>query len=106
MSLFACLATRDINDLVGPEFHFAPDMYPLFSKGLGGSINGVLRQYGVFPDQDIMHVPRSLTMLESSTLNFAALDAWNVLLGLEDRASVRGMRVLTQGTSGMSLFTE
>jgi NADPH:quinone reductase-like Zn-dependent oxidoreductase len=74
------------------------------SSGLGGVIDGTLRQYGAFDEQGLVHVPENLNWLEASTLSCAALTAWNALYGLEGRVLKPGDTVLTQGTGGVSTF--
>jgi NADPH:quinone reductase-like Zn-dependent oxidoreductase len=74
------------------------------STGLGGALDGTLREYGVFDEAGLVHAPKNLDMLESSTLSCAALTAWNALYGLESRALKPGQIVLTQGTGGVSIF--
>ncbi|KAI9745610.1 MAG: hypothetical protein M1818_001144 [Claussenomyces sp. TS43310] len=70
--------------------------------GLGGSLDGTLRQAGVFPEHGLVSMPQSLNYLEASTLSCAALTAWNALFGLKPLKA--GETVLTQGTGGVSLF--
>lgn len=70
--------------------------------GLGGTIDGTLRQYGAFPESGLVTMPPSLSYLEASTLSCAALTAWNGLYGLKPIAP--GDVVLTQGTGGVSIF--
>lgn len=72
--------------------------------GLGGAMDGTLRDYGVFDEQGLVTAPSNLNFLESSTLSCAALTAWNALYGLESRALKPGQTVLTQGTGGVSIF--
>ncbi|RMZ72695.1 alcohol dehydrogenase [Pyrenophora seminiperda CCB06] len=72
--------------------------------GLGGAVDGTLREYGVFSEQGLVHAPSNLSMLEASTLSCAGLTAWNALYGLESRALKPGDTVLTQGTGGVSIF--
>ncbi|KAF2026409.1 alcohol dehydrogenase [Setomelanomma holmii] len=72
--------------------------------GLGGAIDGTLREYGVFDEAGLVAAPSNLNMLEASTLSCAALTAWNALYGLESRALKTGQTVLTQGTGGVSIF--
>ncbi|ORY16790.1 alcohol dehydrogenase [Clohesyomyces aquaticus] len=72
--------------------------------GLGGVLDGTLREYGVFDEQGLVTMPSNLNMLEASTLSCAALTAWNALYGLETRAVKPGDYVLTQGTGGVSMF--
>ncbi|KAF2816368.1 alcohol dehydrogenase [Mytilinidion resinicola] len=74
------------------------------ATGLGGVIDGTLRQYGAFDEQGLVHIPSNLNWQEASTLSCAALTAWNGLYGLESRALKPGDIVLTQGTGGVSIF--
>ncbi|KAJ4301678.1 hypothetical protein N0V90_003771 [Kalmusia sp. IMI 367209] len=74
-------------------------------SGLGGAIDGTLREYGAFDEQGLVHIPSNLNFFEASTLSCAALTAWNALYGLEgSRALKPGQTVLTQGTGGVSIF--
>ncbi|PQE10253.1 alcohol dehydrogenase protein [Rutstroemia sp. NJR-2017a WRK4] len=70
--------------------------------GLGGAIDGTLRQHGVFNENGLVEMPSTLNYLEASTLPCAALTAWNSLFGL--RPLKPGQTVLTQGTGGVSIF--
>ena len=72
------------------------------STGVGGTIDGVLRQYGVYDESGLVKAPRNLSALESSTLPGAALTSWNALYGL--RPVKAGQYVLVQGTGGVSVF--
>jgi len=72
--------------------------------GLGGVVDGTLREYAVFDEQGLVAQPSNLNWLEASTLSCAALTAWNALYGLESRALKPGQTVLTQGTGGVSIF--
>ena len=74
------------------------------ATGLGGMIDGALRQYGTFDEQGLVHMPSDLTFVEGSTLPCAALTAWDALYGLEGRKLMPGDWVLTEGTGGVSLF--
>ncbi|KAJ8116436.1 hypothetical protein OPT61_g2129 [Boeremia exigua] len=74
------------------------------ATGLGGAVDGTLRQYGVFDEQGLVAAPQNLNDLEASTLSCAGLTAWNALYGLESRALKPGQWVLTQGTGGVSIF--
>jgi NADPH:quinone reductase-like Zn-dependent oxidoreductase len=74
------------------------------STGVGGTIDGSLRQYGAYDEQGLVHMPKNLNFLEGATLTCAALTAWNGLYGLESRALKQGDVVLTQGTGGVSNF--
>jgi NADPH:quinone reductase-like Zn-dependent oxidoreductase len=70
--------------------------------GLGGVLDGTLRQYGTFPESGLVTMPPSLSYLEASTLSCAALTAWNALYGIKPLTP--GDVVLTQGTGGVSIF--
>ena len=72
-------------------------------SGLGGALDGTLRQYAVFPEDGLVQAPSNLTPTEASTLTCAPLTAWNALYGLESKALKPGQTVLTQGTGGVSL---
>lgn len=74
------------------------------ATGLGGAVDGTLREYGVFDEAGLVALPRNLNFLEGSTLTCAGLTAWNALYGLESRALKPGQYVLTQGTGGVSIF--
>ncbi|KAE9969224.1 hypothetical protein BLS_005443 [Venturia inaequalis] len=74
------------------------------ATGVGGTIDGSLRQYGAYDEQGLVHMPKNLNFLEGATLTCAALTAWNGLYGLESRALKQGDTVLTQGTGGVSIF--
>lgn len=70
--------------------------------GLGGVIDGTLREYGVFNEQGLVKAPRNLDAREASTLSCAALTSWNALYGLKPLKP--GQVVLVQGTGGVSMF--
>lgn len=70
--------------------------------GLGGVIDGTLRQYGVFNETGLVKSPKNLNALESSSLPCAALTSWNALFGLKPLQP--GQTVLVQGTGGVSMF--
>ncbi|KAH7068905.1 alcohol dehydrogenase [Paraphoma chrysanthemicola] len=72
--------------------------------GLGGALDGTLREYAVFDESGLAASPSNLSLLEASTLSCAAVTAWNALYGLESRALKPGQYVLTQGTGGVSIF--
>jgi len=74
----------------------------IIKTGLGGALNGTLRQAGVFPEHGLVSMPTNLNFLEGATLSCAALTAWNALYGLKPLKA--GETVLTQGTGGVSIF--
>jgi NADPH:quinone reductase-like Zn-dependent oxidoreductase len=69
--------------------------------GLGASIDGTLRQYGVFVEWGLVRAPRNLTYREAM-LSCAGVTAWNALYGL--RPVRPGETVLVLGTGGVSIF--
>ncbi|KAF7550384.1 hypothetical protein G7046_g8027 [Stylonectria norvegica] len=82
--------------LYGPSTPATPKL------GLGGGIDGVLRQYGILDEQGLVRAPQNLTYLEASTLPCAGVTSWNALYGL--RPLRAGQWVLVLGTGGVSLF--
>lgn len=85
---------------------------PIFSQGwidgssptkdmLGGSADGVARQYGVFPAESLCAIPDELGDLEAATLTCAALTAWAALT--QFRTTAPGDWILTHGTGGVSI---
>lgn len=70
--------------------------------GLGGIVDGTLRQYGIFNETGLSAAPSNLNDVETATLTCAGLTAWNALFGLKPLKP--GQWVLTQGTGGVSLF--
>ncbi|KAK4542603.1 hypothetical protein LTR36_006651 [Oleoguttula mirabilis] len=75
-----------------------------FQTGLGASIDGTLREYGVFQESGMVHMPKNLSFREASTLPCAGVTAWNALYGLQGRPVRPGDYVLTLGTGGVSIF--
>lgn len=69
---------------------------------LGGDVDGVMTQYGVFNENGLSPLPDSLSWEEGATLSCAGLTAWNALFGL--KRVMPGDFVLTQGTGGVSIF--
>lgn len=85
---------------------------PIFSLGfisgtqgtmqmLGGSVDGVARQYAVFPAESLAFVPDELGDLEAATLTCAALTSWSALTGF--RPTQPGDWILAHGTGGVSI---
>ena len=69
---------------------------------LGGPLDGVLREYGVWPETGLVRAPDCLSDLEAAALPCAALSAWNALF-VATRIGP-GDTVLVQGTGGVALF--
>ena len=69
---------------------------------LGGSVDGVLTEYRVFPAQALVKTPEHLSDIEAAALPCAGLTAWSAVVKL---GGVKpGQTVLVQGTGGVSLF--
>jgi NADPH:quinone reductase-like Zn-dependent oxidoreductase len=69
---------------------------------LGGPLEGVLREYGTWPESGLVKVPARLSDIAAATLPCAAVSAWNALFVA---TSVQpGQSVLVQGTGGVALF--
>jgi len=73
-----------------------------YAAQLGGSMNGMLTEYAVLPENAVLQIPPHLSYLEAATLPCAGLTAWNALSG--GRGLVAGQTVLTLGSGGVSLF--
>ena len=72
--------------------------------GLGGAVDGTLRQHGIFEEKGLVKMPESLNFKQASTLPCAALTAWNGLYGIDSKSLKPGDWILTQGTGGVSIF--
>ncbi|CZS75379.1 unnamed protein product [Fusarium graminearum] len=84
------------------QAHLGGPLTPrVLGSGLGGSIDGTLRQHGIFNENGLVDMPKNLSYLEAGTLSCSALTAWNALYGL--KAVLPGDWVLTQGTGGVSI---
>lgn len=69
---------------------------------LGGSADGVLTEYRIFPNHALVRTPEHLSDVEAAALPCAGLTAWSAVVKL---GGIRpGQTVLTQGTGGVSLF--
>ncbi|MFC0204985.1 zinc-dependent alcohol dehydrogenase family protein [Novosphingobium soli] len=71
------------------------------ARMLGGPIDGVARQYAVFPVEGLCAVPDSLGDLDGATLACAGLTAWSALTAF--RPTSPGDWVLCHGTGGVSV---
>ncbi|KAI0887026.1 NAD(P)-binding protein [Annulohypoxylon maeteangense] len=81
---------------------FGPVDFAAAVTGLGGVLDGALRQYGVFNENGLVRSPSNLSHIEASTLSCAALTSWNALYGLKPLKP--GEWVLVEGTGGVSIF--
>lgn len=73
-------------------------------KGLGGDLDGVLRDYAVFESDGLVKNPDYLTYEESSTIPIAGVTAWTSLVQNDDRKANNIKTALLQGTGGVSLL--
>jgi NADPH:quinone reductase-like Zn-dependent oxidoreductase len=98
----------DKNDRVAGLFYpnwidgrLTPDK---LTDSLGGKLkDGLLQEYAVFKENEVIRVPEFLTNEEAAALPCAALTAWH---GLMEKGDIRaGSKVLIQGTGGVSLFS-
>jgi NADPH:quinone reductase-like Zn-dependent oxidoreductase len=73
-------------------------------NSLGGNANdGMLQEYVILKDNEVIKVPDYLTNEEAATLPCAAITAWH---GLMEKGNIKaGDSVLIQGTGGVSLFS-
>ena len=69
---------------------------------LGGSVDGVLAQYRIFPKHALIRTPEHLSDVEAAALPCAGVTAWSAVVKLGGIKP--GQTVLTQGTGGVSLF--
>ena len=70
-------------------------------KMLGGSVDGVARQYVTFPAESLCHIPDEMGDLDAATLTCAALTSWSALTAF--RPFQPGEWVLAHGTGGVSI---
>lgn len=96
-----------VGDKVCTLFNQSHQAGPVTAKalasGLGGALDGTLRQFGVFQETGLVLAPSNITPDEAGTLSCAPLTAWNALYGLESKSLRPGDCVLTQGTGGVSI---
>ena len=71
-------------------------------RALGGGIDGVLAEYVLVDQEDLVHVPEHLSFEEAATPPCAAVTAWNALFGR--RVLRPGETVLVLGSGGVSVF--
>jgi NADPH:quinone reductase-like Zn-dependent oxidoreductase len=72
------------------------------SSALGGSIDGVLQNEGIFNEEGLVNIPEHLSYEEAATLPCAAVTAWNAMF--EQGNVLPGSTVLALGTGGVSIF--
>lgn len=86
---------------VFPEWQDGPFRME-YAAQLGGSMDGMLAEYVVLPEQAVLRIPSHLSYVEAAAIPCAGLTAWNALSG--GRGLVAGETVLTLGSGGVSLF--
>ena len=72
------------------------------ASALGGSIDGMLREYAVLEEDGVVKLPAHLSYQEGACLPCAGVTAWNALV--EHGRLIAGQTVLVQGTGGVSMF--
>ena len=72
------------------------------TSALGGSIDGMLREYAVLEEDGVVQLPNHLSFEEGATLSCAGVTAWHALV--EHAHLLPGQAVLIQGTGGVSIF--
>lgn len=85
--------------------NFSEDGFPTMTEigaGLGHSIDGTIREFGVFHESALVHMPKNLSFEEAATLTCSGLTAWNALFG-GGKTLGKNDTVLTQGTGGVSV---
>jgi NADPH:quinone reductase-like Zn-dependent oxidoreductase len=73
-----------------------------YSAQLGGSLDGMLTEYALLPEDAAVHIPDHLSFEEAATMPCAAVTAWNALCG--SVPLLPGQTVLTLGSGSVSLF--
>ena len=95
-----------VGDVVIPPFfkgwdsgHMKEDTVFL---SLGGKEDGVMQEFMIFKENNLVHAPKNWNCIEAATLPCAALTAWRTLVteGKINKDSI----VLVQGLGGVSIF--
>lgn len=68
---------------------------------LGGSVDGVARQYAVFPGDSLVHLPDELGDFDGATFACAGVTAWSALT--QFRPTRPGDWILAHGTGGVAI---
>jgi NADPH:quinone reductase-like Zn-dependent oxidoreductase len=72
------------------------------SQALGGTVDGLLREFACLPAESLLPIPDYLSFEEAATLPCAAVTAWDALRVRGDLQA--GETVLILGTGGVSIF--
>jgi NADPH:quinone reductase-like Zn-dependent oxidoreductase len=51
------------------------------STGYGHALDDTIREYGVFHESALVHMPKNLSFEQASTLTCSGLTVWNALFG-------------------------
>lgn len=104
----SAVTNLDVNDRVAGLFLPKWIDGKLTDEKLGGSLggtktDGLLQEYAVFDQNEVIKVPDFLSDEEAATLPCAGLTAWH---GIIEKGDIKpGSTVLIQGTGGVSLFS-
>ena len=69
---------------------------------LGGKEDGVMQEYMIFNENNLVHAPKKWNCMEAATLPCAALTAWRTIVA-EGKVN-KDATVLVQGLGGVSIF--
>ena len=95
-----------VGDIVIPPFFKGWDSGDMKEDtvflSLGGKEDGVMQEFMIFKENNLVHAPKNWNCIEAATLPCAALTAWRTIVteGEIDKHSV----VLVQGLGGVSIF--
>ena len=95
-----------VSDVVIPPFFKGWDSGNMNENtvflSLGGKEDGVMQEFMIFKENNLVHAPKNWNCVEAATLPCAALTAWRTIVteGKINKDSV----VLVQGLGGVSIF--
>ena len=95
-----------VSDIVIPPFFKGWDSGSMKENtvflSLGGKEDGVMQEFMIFKENNLVHAPKNWNCIEAATLPCAALTAWRTIVteGKINKDSV----VLVQGLGGVSIF--
>lgn len=84
-----------VTTLFNQGHQYGPMTVEASKTGLGGTLDGTLRQFGVFKEDGLVKTPEVLSDVESATLVCAGVTSWNALYGM--KPLLPGQWVLVQG---------
>ncbi|GAA5848605.1 hypothetical protein JCM5353_000927 [Sporobolomyces roseus] len=97
-----------VGDRVTPIFSqsFLHGQYdPDYQKsGLGGGLDGVLREYFACDQEGVVKVPEHLDYVQACTSVITGVTAWHCLYGHPGAVLASGQTVLVLGTGGVSIY--